>query len=206
MEKASSISGVKTGRKQKTLIRRQMKKFIYSLILVLASAVVANAQDIRANALFTNKEVFKFNNDPTATENRQGFNLEGDFGIFKKEAGVGSFRIGAVGSYQRILGENVEFTANGREDDVDRFAFGPRVSFQVGPIEPYAGVGFGFKTNYDKSLERTYVRVWTAGLAVPFTAKSRFAAIPFFIEREFSGSAFNNGITNYGAGIQIRLF
>lgn len=183
-----------------------MKKFLFSLVIVLVAAVAVAAQDIRVNALFANKEVFKFNSDPTAIENRQGFGFEGDFGVLKKEAGIGSFRIGAVGSYQRILGQNVSITREGREDDVDRYTFGPRVSYQFGPVEPYAGVGFGFKTNYDSSLERTYVRVWTAGIAVPFTKTSRFAAIPFYIEREFSGAAFQNGITNYGAGVQIRLF
>ena len=123
----------------------------------------------------------------------QGINLEGDAKIIK----AGEFRLGGVVGFQRIFGRDEQV-------DVDRYSFGPRVSYRLGPVEPFAGVQFGLR-RFDGSEGNEYSRIWTAGVDVPFTKDSNLALRPFFVEREFSGGFAQNGVTKYGAGVQFRF-
>lgn len=141
-----------------------------------------------------NSEPNIFSPETDAIRNLQGLNLEADAKIVKS----GDFRLGGVVGFQRILGKD-------GIADVDRYSFGPRLSYRLGPVEPFGGVQFGVKNSDDPTSDGEYVRVWTAGLDVVFSEDSNFAVRPFFIEREFTGGFNQNGRTKYGAGVQFRF-
>lgn len=148
-------------------------------------------------ASFVNSEVTRpadIGGDVTdPIKNLQGINLEGDAKIVK----AGEFRLGGVVGFQRVFGRD-------GLADVDRYSFGPRASYRLGPVEPFAGVQFGLR-RFDGSGGNQYSRIWTAGVDVPFTGGSNVALRPFFIEREYSGGFAMNGDTKYGAGVQFRF-
>lgn len=172
---------------------KSLKALLVGLVIMLAVSSVSFAQDrFRVSASFVNSELPGTSEDPI--KNLQGINVEGDAKVYTS----GGFRIGGVAGFQRILGKD-------GLQDVDRYSFGPRLSYRLGPIEPFGGVQFGLKTSDDPAFDKEYVRVWTAGVDVPFTKSSNVAVRPFFIEREFSGGFNQNGVTKYGAGVQFRF-
>src|SRR5262245_23896132 len=100
-----------------------MKKYLVALLVVIAIAIVGQAQTIKLSATFTGSD-YSFDTlapvgPVTVNDNNQGLGIEADVKVLKSN----NFRIGGVLRYER--------TCFDCYPKVDVYSLGPQVSYDV---------------------------------------------------------------------------
>ena len=191
-----------------------MRKLLFTLTFLVAFVASTFAQDrIKASVGYVGNE-FKFDPNEVA-EYLNGFWVDVDGQIVSKNG----FRLGGVFNLQRTfdvtmldpmtypkemlppVATGVATGFNVVKRDTDTYSFGPRISYKVGPVAPFATALFGFRSPTDV-VTRRFVRRYQLGVDVPL---GHFFVRPFFIEYEFLQGFAGPSTHKYGAGAGYRF-
>jgi hypothetical protein len=131
--------------KIRTLIRIATLATLSLLLFAAASAQDKPKDTVKLGVNFVNSEYTI--NPIEAVEYLQGIKVNFE----AKETSFKGFYLNGVFIYKR----------NNFDAPVDTYAFGQKLSYRFGPIEPYGQVAFGFDTTYNH--DRTFTREYSVG-------------------------------------------
>lgn len=168
-----------------------MKRIAFVAVLTFVFVAIAQAQDSPKDAVklsigFTNSE-YSFES-LFSTEYKQGLTAEADVKI----AGNSKVRLGGVFQFNRA--------ALGDDSPLDTYSFGPRLSYKLGFVEPFAHALFGAQTTYN--ADRVFSRTYGAGVDLNFGHIFIRPAVVDWVRTE----GFNSPSTQrFGAAVGVRF-
>lgn len=163
---------------------------LLAMVPILFFAVISLAQDKAKDAVklsigFTNSE-YSFES-LFSTEYKQGITAEADV----KMAGNSKVRLGGVFQFNR---------ASFSDSPLDTYSFGPRFSYKLGFIEPFAHALFGAQTSYNS--DRVFSRTYGVGVDLNFGHVFVRPAVVDWVRTE----GFNSPATQrFGAAVGVRF-
>jgi hypothetical protein len=131
--------------KIRTLIRIASLVTLLLLFITVAPAQENKKDTIKLGVSFVNSEYTV--NPVEAVEYLQGVKVNFE----AKEASFKGFYLNGVFIYKR----------NSFDAPTDTYAFGQKLSYRFGPVEPYGQVAFGFDTTYNR--DKTFTREYSVG-------------------------------------------
>jgi hypothetical protein len=165
-----------------------MRKLLLTLTFLLMISTIGLAQDtVKVGINFVNSEYVL--NPIDAIEYLQGLSVNLDAKVYSQNENKG-FRLAGVFYYKRD-----NFTS-----PTDTYAFGPKLSYRVGFVEPFGQVVFGLNTTYNS--DKVFSRIYSAGADLNF---GYIYVRPIEVGWQRSEAFFSPANQTFSAGLGLRF-